>query len=345
MPTLANIAARVVVAKAIVDGLRSRNRARRPVGDSVSEGPGAPVLEERRDGTSPPSREGIPPQHKGGPGPDTPLDLPPPVWMATLKRTLFEVKKDRIPFAAAAMAYYFFLALVPSVIAAIGIMGLLNADTSGVVASIRETLPGKSGAALADAFRRADDPSEATSLTSAVLGIGLALWSASSGMVGLQSGLNVAYDVEHDRKFIGKRAVALVLIVATLLLGGVPSPFFTFGEAPVYVVLAWVLTIAAVMLLFSIYYYLAPNRDSPHWQWVTAGGILGAALWVIACVAFGVYVEVYSNYSKTYGSLGGVVVLLLLLFLTSLAVLIGGELNAELERQSQHRTEQEEKRV
>jgi membrane protein len=282
--------------------------------------------------------DGIPTQKKGEPGPDTPLELSQGDWKVTVKRTLKEVKADRIPFVSAAMAYYFFLAIFPALIAVVGIMGLLEADTSGLIHSIETTLPGESGQAITEAFKGASNPSDATSLTAAALGIAIALWSASSGMVALQTGLNIAYDVDRDRKFVAKRAVALVLIVATVLLGGVPSPIFTFGESTIFVVLGWVLTIIAVMVLFSVFYYVGPNRESPTWHWVSAGGIIGALLWIVVLVAFGFYVENYSNFSKTYGSLAGVIVLILLLYLTSLSVLVGGELNAELERRAAQRS-------
>jgi membrane protein len=280
----------------------------------------------------------IPTQKKGEPGPDTPLELSQRDWKVTVTRTLKEVKSDRLPFVSAAMAYYFFLAIFPALIAVVGIMGLADVDSSGLIESIESTLPGDSGQAITEAFREADNPSNATSLTAAVLGIAIALWSASSGMVALQTGLNIAYDVDVDRKFVAKRVLAFLLILATALLGGVPSPFFTFGESTFFVVLGWALTVIAVMILFSVFYYFGPNRESPTWHWVSAGGITGATLWIVVSVAFGFYVENYSNYSKTYGSLAGVIVLILLLYLSSLAVLIGGELNAELERRAAQRS-------
>jgi membrane protein len=280
----------------------------------------------------------VPPQRKGEPGPDTPLELSTGDWKVTVRRTLTEVKSDRIPFVSAAMAYYFFLAIFPALIAVVGIMGLIDADTSGLINRIETTLPGESGEAITDAFKGANDPSDATSLTAAVLGIAIALWSASSGMVALQSGLNIAYDINQDRKFFAKRAVAFLLIIATALLGGVPSPFLTFGDSTFFVVLAWVLTVVAVMILFSVYYYFGPNRESPTWHWVSAGGIVGPIIWIVVSVGFGFYVENYSNYSRTYGSLAGVIVLILLLYLTSLSVMIGGELNAELERRAAQRS-------
>ncbi len=102
--------------------------------------------------------------------------------------------------------------------------------------------------------------------------------------------------------------------------------------------LGWVLTVLAVVVLFSIFYYLGPNRESPRWTWVSAGGIVGALLWLVVSIGFFFYVNEFSSYGKTYGTMAGVVVLILWLYLTSLTVLIGGELNAELERQAAKKT-------
>jgi membrane protein len=267
----------------------------------------------------------------------TPLELEASEWKATVKRSIREIKEDRVPFAAAGMAFYFFLAIFPALIALVGILGVADVDASALIQSIRDTLPGGAGEALTQAVARANNPSEAASLTAAILGIVVALWSASSGMVALQSGLNVAYDISEDRKLIGKRAMALLLLLIALLLGGVPSPFFTFGESTIYTLIGWVLTVMAVIVMFSLFYYLAPNRKRPTWQWVSVGGIVGAALWIVGSVVFAVYVSTFNNYGKTYGPLAGVIVLVFWLYLSSLSVLIGGELNAELEREASAR--------
>jgi membrane protein len=154
-------------------------------------------------------------------------------------------------------------------------------------------------------------------------------------MVALQSGLNICYDIPEDRKLLGKRAVALLLIVLTGVLGGVPSPFFTFGESPIYKVIGALLTLAAVVILFALYYYIGPKRHPrPSWKWVSAGGVVGATIWIVASLGFGYYASNFSSYGKTYGPLAGVIILIFWLFLSSIAVLVGGELNAELERQA-----------
>jgi membrane protein len=283
----------------------------------------------------------IPAQRSGDPGPDSPLELESTDWKATLKRTMKEIKDDRVTLAAAGMAYYFFLALIPALIAFIGIMGLLDIDTTDITQRIQKNLPGSSGRVLSQPLESAQDSSDNASLVAAIGGIAVALWSASSGFGGLQGALNIAYDVPEERKFVRKRLVALALLVATGLLGGVPSPFLTFGDTLVFQILGWVLTLVAVSILFSIYYYIAPNRESPTWQWVSFGGVIGMILWIVVSVGFNIYVEQLGSesYSRTYGSLAGVIILILYLFLSSLAVLIGGELNSEIERQGERRTQ------
>jgi membrane protein len=332
--------ARIVTWILLIKGLRASRQRRGGTATMVTgqhspqRAPASPTPRED------PTGDAIPAQRSGEPGPDSPLDLEPTDWKATLKRTLKEIKEDRVTLAAAGMAYYFFLALVPALIAFIGIMGLFDINTTDMTESIQNSLPGTSGQVLSEPLKKAQTNSDKSSLVAALVGIAVALWSASSGMGGLQAGLNIAYDVPQERKFVKKRLVALALIVATGLLGGVPSPFFKFGDAAIFTILGWALTVVAVAVLFSIYYYLGPNRESPTWQWVSLGGVVGMVLWIVVSVGFGLYVNQLGeeSYTKTYGSLAGVVILILYLFLTSLAVLVGGELNAEVERQGARRS-------
>lgn len=334
-----HLIARVLTLKFVLDGLRARRGSppRPRPRPTPPPGPARPGPNDRPASGKAFDGGGIPVQTGEGPGPDSPLDLAPLDWRVTVKRTLTEIKADRVTFVAAGMAYYLFLALFPAVIAAIGVLGLVDASRetiSSLESSVRSTLPAGPSDIIGDAINNAGRPNESASIWAALIGIAVAVWSASSGMVALQKGLNVAYDIPEERKFVKARLVALALIVATLLLGGVPSPIFTFGESTIYVIIGWILTVVAVVVLFSLFYYLAPNRSSPHWSWVSAGGIVGALLWIVLSVGFVIYVNEFSSYGKTYGTMAGVVVLILWLFLTSLTVLIGGELNAELERQA-----------
>ena len=346
MSSLVKFLARLFVLKIVISRLRhdkGSNGSRPPRVDDTSTRSRAPTRSSSSKGKKGTAAEGgqVPTQTKGGPGPESPLELPPGDWKATLKRTLEEIKEDRVTLAAAGMAFYFFLALFPALIALIGIYDLVQADASAMTKAIRENLPQGAGEFITDALKDAEKPSEGASLIAAITGIAIALWSASSGMVAMQSGLNIAYDVPADRKFIGKRGVALLLIVATLLLGAFPSPFFTFGDETIFTVLGIILSIFAIMILFSTFYYFGPNRKSPRWTWVSAGGVVGGLIWILASLGFSLYVREFGgNYGKTYGSAAGIVVLIFWLFITSISVLVGGELNAETERQAEQRKRQ-----
>ncbi|MGH9266511.1 MAG: YihY/virulence factor BrkB family protein, partial [Acidimicrobiales bacterium] len=300
----------------------------------------------------PSDEEPIPPQKGGGPGPDSPLELGPRDWKESARRAAKEFKDDRATLTSAGMAFYWFLSIFPAMVAFIGLLGLVDASQGArdsIVEVVEQALPGEAARVLSDTVRTAGDPDG--SLVATLVGVTLALWSASAGMVGLQMGLNVAYDVKTDRKFVKKRLVACELMLAMLVLGGAATALIVFG-APLgdalrdnlpfgsaFVVLwtisRWILGIAALTLLFATIYFLAPNRDAPKWVWVSPGGLLAVAIWLLASLGFSVYVANFGTYGETYGALlAGVIVLLLWLYLTALAMVAGGELNAELERQS-----------
>lgn len=312
-------------------------------------GPAPPGVDA---GPPPTQEEPIPTQIGGGPGPDSPLDLPAPDWKASVKRAIEEFKEDRGTLTAAGMAFYWFLSVFPLLAAGAGMLGLFNVSgdrIERITKSITDTLPGKAGDLLVDAVTKAAGASDGAVLA-VFLGLALALWSASAGCVGMQLGLDVAYDVSDNRTFIRKRLVAFELMLAMVVLGGAATALIVFG-APLgdalrdnlpfgsafvvlWTVLRWVGGLVALTGLFATIYFLAPNRDTPRWVWVSPGGILAAAIWLVASLGFSLYVSRFGNYDETYGPLAGVVVLLLWLYLTALAVVLGGELNAELERQS-----------
>jgi membrane protein len=297
----------------------------------------------------------IPPQTPGSGEPDSPLDLSAPDWKQTAKRTISEIRNDRITLVAAAIAYYSFIAIFPSLIAAVGIVGLLQIDPRVVeelAGGIRQFLPGDAGVVLGDAIRNAENQPQGASIATAV-GLAVALWGASAAMVALQRGLNIAYDIpaERARSFLKLRLVAVALLAATALLGGGASALVVFGGplgevlrdvlpfGDLFVVLwgaiRWVGSILLLIVLFAVFYYLGPNRESPRWTWISPGGVVAAVIWIAASLGFSFYVSNFGRgYGETYGSLAGVVLLILWLFFSALAVLVGGELNAELERQA-----------
>jgi membrane protein len=278
----------------------------------------------------------IPTKTKDAGEPDSPLDLTKSDWKATAKRVMKEFKQDRVTLVAASLAFYFFLAIFPALIAAVGMIDLLGLGPqlmASVNDSIGTTIPGGAGEILTTAIESAQNASKGTSVAAAVIGIAIALWSATAGMNALQQGLDVAYDVPNERKFFKARAIALLLVIVTGVLGAIPSPFFA-AKGVIWSVLGWIVTVLVVITLFAVYYYLGPNREKPNWKWVSPGGLIGAFLFLLASGAFSVYVGNFAKYGETYGPLASVVVLLFWLYLTGLAIMLGGETNAELERQT-----------
>ena len=327
---------------------RAMSRPETPTRPAPSNPPPPPGADA---GPGPDEEGPIPPQTGEGPGPDSPLDMPAPDWKASIKRAGKEFKEDRATLTAAGMAFYWFLSIFPALLAGVGVLGLFNVSPESVgklTERVGRALPGEAGDVLTKAITEGSN--SGGSVLAALLGVALALWSASSGAVGMQIGLDVAYDVKDDRKFVKKRLVAFELLLAVLVLGGLATALIVFGDplgkslrdnlpfgsafVVLWTVTRWVLGLAALAGLFATIYYLAPNRDTPKWVWVSPGGFLAAGIWLLASLGFSFYVSSFGSYAETYGPLAGVIVLLLWLYLTALAVVMGGELNAELERQS-----------
>ncbi len=274
-------------------------------------------------------------------------------WPATSKRTAEQFVRHRVSVSAGNLAYHWFLAIFPAIVAILGFLSLVRIDAHGVTSlthAFEKALP----AGVSEVFRgavTAATTKRSGSVGAVVIGLGVATWSASGGMSALQQALDVAYDVPVDRTFLARRIRAIPLMAATLLLGGTGAALAVLG-APigagieghvplhgttflvVWTIVRWAATFVAILGLFSIFYYAGPNRQTPRIQWVSAGGVLATLVFLVASLAFSFYVTRFGSYGKTYGAFAGVAILIFWLYLTGLAVLAGAELNAEIERQT-----------
>ena len=277
-----------------------------------------------------------------------PSQLPKRGWKDVLVRTFREFKADQVPILAAAAAFYAWLALLPAIIAAVSLYGLLASpdQVSRQIEELTKSLSDDVANTLRQPVEQATGAGGNGLTIGLVIAVAGALWSASGGMNGLIQGVSIAYDEEDDRNFLVKRALALLLtlgaivgfLVAVTLIAVVPPAIEAIGLGSVVSVAVqvgrWVLLAVLMMLGLAVLYRWAPDRDNARFRWVTPGAVVATVLWLVVSGLFSVYVSNFASYNKTYGALAGVVILELWLYLSSLIILFGAELNAEAEAQT-----------
>lgn len=287
-----------------------------------------------------------------GAGASTPAEVPAPGWWAVAKRTWKESSGDNINLIAAGVAFYAFLAFVPLLAAAVLTYGLV-AEPASVVSHMQQlssAMPQDVARIIGQQLMSIVEETDGKHGFGLILAILLSLYGAMRGATSIITALNIAYDVEEDRGFIRATLLALLITagaVVALVLGviaisalGFLEHLLPFSSPFVHIllkVLTWVLAAAAVSLLIAVIYRYAPNRPNPAWRWLTPGSILATLLWIAATLGFGFYVSNFGSYNATYGSLGAVIVFLTWLYLSAYIILMGGELNSELEKQVEGR--------
>ena len=259
-----------------------------------------------------------------------------------------EMSEDNVDIIAGGLALYGLLAVFPALAAAVSIYGLF-ASPADIASHLQQTaaaLPDDATNILQQQLSKLSQNPQGALSFGIVIGIGLALWSARKGMVALMTVTNVAYDEDENRGFFRRLFVSLAFTIgavigflAVLLLGvAVPlaMSFLPLGSAAEIVLLGvrWVLLFGVAVLGLAVVYRFAPDRHTAQWRWVTPGSIIAALLWLIGSVLFAFYVRNWGSYGETYGALGGVVVLLMWFYLSGYIVILGAEINAEVERQT-----------
>ena len=279
---------------------------------------------------------------------DRPTDIPAKGWRDVLVRVKSEAKDDHVTLLSAGVAFYSLLALVPGLVALISIYGLVASPSTirSQVLSSLSAAPTDVRNLVSTQLASISASSGGSTIITAIIGILLALWSASAGINHVMDALNVCYDEEEHRNFVRRKVIALAFtigavlffVVAFTVIAIMPALLAHTGLGVVGRILAnvlrWVILFAGMIVGLAVLYRYAPDRDEPRWRWASPGAIVAAVVWTIGSIAFSIYTANFGKYNQTYGSLAAIVVMMLWLFLTALAVLLGGEVNSELERQT-----------
>ena len=269
-------------------------------------------------------------------------------WIELAKRVWKEANDDHMFGRAAELSYYFLLALFPLLIFLTSVIGLVLGAGTGtrhvLFDYLGRIMPPSAYQLLSTTMYEVAASSGGGKLS---FGLLAALWAASNGMGAITESLNIAYDVEESRPWWKTRLVAIgltialsILIIAALVLvvfggriGEGLANAYGFGSAfaITWKIVQWPVVFAAMVLAFALIYYFAPDIRRQPWQWLTPGAAIGVVLWLLVSLVFRVYLHFFDSYSATYGSLGAVIILMLWLYFTGAAVLIGGEINSEIE--------------
>ena len=281
--------------------------------------------------------------------PDSPTDVSKPSWQYIAKKTFREFTKDQCPDLAAALTYYSVLSIFPALLALVSLLGIFGQPekTTGALLDIVQGFaPGETVEAIREPVQQLSS-SSAAGLT-LVIGILTALWSASGYVGAFGRAMNRIYEIDEGRPFIKLRGTMLavtivtvlivVLLAAMLVLSGPVAE--SVGNAlglggavlTVWNIAKWPLILLLVVAAIAILYYATPNVKQPKFRWMSLGSLIALVIFLLASLAFGFYVANFSSYNETYGTIGGVIISLLWLWILNMSLLFGAEFDAETER-------------
>ncbi|MFD2739143.1 YihY/virulence factor BrkB family protein [Sulfitobacter aestuarii] len=283
---------------------------------------------------------------------ETPLEIPARGWKDIALRLKDEIADDHVGLIAAGVAFYGLMALFPAITAMLAIGGLMIEPNQIVeqLSTFSAVVPQEVMTIITDQATAVAGSREGGLGLTAVIGLLIAIYSASKGMTSLIEGMNVAYDEEEERGFFHKTALTLgltLLLIFGLLVGlgatiAVPSAIALISADPLMEILGtllvWTLLVVLTMFGLAMLYRYGPSRDSPEFKWISPGALLACLFWIIGSAGFAFYVGNFGSYNESFGTLAGVVVLLMWFWISAFIVLLGAEFNAEMEAQTRHDT-------
>ena len=277
-----------------------------------------------------------------------PTDISAKGWLAMLKRVAGELSDDHVGLIAAGCAFYGLLAIFPGLVAAMAIAGLFAEPAAlvGQLETLTRFMPQEAAQIVIDQAKEVAGSDEGGLGLAAIIGILTAIYSASAGMAALIEGIGVAFDTPNERGLVKTYMVRVALTLATML--GVLGAVILLVALPVVLnfvalgywtetladILRWPLLMAWLIFGLAILYRYAPDRSPRAWRWITPGAAVACVLWLGGSAAFAWYVQNFGSYNETFGALGGVIVLLMWLWLSSYIVLLGAEIDSEMEAQA-----------
>ena len=280
---------------------------------------------------------------------DRPLGIPWRGWKDVFWRTVEQISADRLLLIAGGVVFYGLLATVPAITALVSMYGIFTpaSTINAQLSFLADVMPAGAYQVISDQIVRIAGNSDGKLTLAFVLGLGIALWSANAGVKAIFDALNVVYDEDENRGWIKLNAISLSftfagVVVLILILGAVVAlplvlAFVGFAaqqQAGWLPLLRWPVMFALVVLGLSVLYRHGPSRRHAKWRWVSVGSVFAALTWIALSVAFSWYLSKFADYNATYGSLGAVIGLMMWMWISTAVVLIGAELNSEIEHQT-----------